>query len=102
MLLSSRTITSAYKFFRLQGYSVDASFAYARAEREAEERGYAFLWMDDEGADWYDESGYVPDEILGCVCKDEDGEVRASLWCIADPSLEYARVVEAELAMEVV
>jgi hypothetical protein len=39
-------------------------------------------------------------EIYYCVAKDANGKVVASLCAIIDPSREYRRVIEAELAME--
>lgn len=80
----------------------------ARAERDARSAGITFEW------------GYDPDgcigcdcgqsdckcstgedhEVLDCVARDRDGVIVASLGAICEPSREYRRVVEAELAQE--
>lgn len=75
--------------------------ALAEAEAEAKERGWTFEWEHDpEPYEKGDAEIEDPDEVLGCVLKDEDGKVLASLWGIGDPDHNYRRVVEAELAQE--
>jgi hypothetical protein len=80
----------------------------AKAERDARAYGYTFEWSDDwsignhkeaYGAD----SVYAerePDSCEQCICRDEKGNVIASLGCIDDANNEYRRVIEAELACE--
>ncbi len=68
----------------------------AQAEAWAEEQGITYEWMPDD-LPW-DGDGPAPDEMLGCVAT--HGDETASLWGIGDPSPEYRRVVEAELACE--
>lgn len=40
------------------------------------------------------------DDVTGCVLRDANGNVRASLWAIIGADSAYQRVVEAELALE--
>lgn len=81
----------------------------AAAERFAAEKSFVFEWN-------YDEEGCIgcdcgnPDcacssgashEVLYCLLRESDnGEVLQSLSGICEPSREYRRVVEAELALE--
>lgn len=68
--------------------------------------GYQFEWVDDwEIGNHYHFFGecYVdgePTTCEGCICRGEDGEVLASLWCIDEADDEYRKVVESELAAE--
>lgn len=107
----SKSLRSAFRFFHEHsGYSVPPGRAVcaldlARAEALASEEGWRVEWHDDaEGArDWYCECGCQPSEVLGCVLTfthDDGSEAHFSLWGIGDPSPEYRRVVEAELASE--
>lgn len=108
---------SAYDFFRQAaggavGHSSETAVHLARAEEEAQERGWEMRLDPSVGADvsWMDEDqlrgledGRI--EIWDAVMFDESGEVVASLGEIVvdgtavggDP---YLRVVEAELALE--
>lgn len=108
---------SAYDFFKSQGggavgHAAETATHLARAEEEAEERGWEVDWRPSEDADisWMDErqlqdleNGRI--EIWDAVMLDEDGEVISSLGEITldgtavggDP---YTRVVAAELALE--
>lgn len=103
----------AIRFFRKHGgYSkgpgestsqakTRSATAMARAEAEANSRGWRVEWEGDpESYDPGDETDYEPKEVLGAVLRDGDGKVLASLWGIADPTRQYRRVVEAELAAE--
>lgn len=101
----------------------------ARAERWANDNGCTYTWEPDDPADLMDheywcndarreKAGYWPDgqphryglhsrlahthDVEGCVMRDASGIVLASLWGIIDASPQYRRVVEAELAAEVV
>lgn len=81
--------------------------ALADAERAARKQGFYWVWL----RDWEECSGCdcgecpcatkEPHETLGCILKNEFGEILASLWSICEPSREYRRVIEAELALEV-
>lgn len=79
----------------------------AHAEEWAKEVGVIFLWEEDPDADrsWMGENGHVDDgrEFFGCVA--ELGDRNTSLWGIDFDNDDlwrapYRRVVEAELAME--
>lgn len=111
----------AYLFFlKHAGYSYDPKVEtpkagrsrcareLAKAERDAKALGYTFHWDDDwyigNHRDYYGEdSAYAdhePKTCESCVCRNEAGEVVASLSCIDDATREYRRVMEAELALE--
>src|SRR5262245_58257864 len=97
-------------FFRNAGYSynpknetrIQGRWRCARdlaaAEQHAARMGWTATWEWD-AMEW-DGEGPAPHEVLGCVLKNADGEILASLWGIGDPSRDYRRVVEAELAAE--
>lgn len=77
------------------------SKSLARAEAEANARGWRVEWQQDpEPYEMGDAEIEMPSEVLGAVLRDGDGNVLASLWAIGDPSRSYRRVVEAELASE--
>ena len=80
----------------------------AKAERDARALGYTFEWA-------YDVGGCIgcdcdspecacstgePHECLVCLMRDSNGKVVQSLGSVCEPSREYRRVVEAELALE--
>jgi hypothetical protein len=105
-------MSQAEKFFYKQYKSRETAQSLARAEAEAERRGWTYDWSFDEDPDisWMTdkqrkevETGKV--EILQVLLRDERGKVLESLGGIVlqgrrntkDP---YARVVEAELAAE--
>jgi hypothetical protein len=111
----------AYLFFlRNAGYSYnpktqtkragrsETARKLAKAERDARALGYTFEWeYDSEGCtgcscDSPDCacSTSEPHETLGCIVMDADGHACGSLWGICEPSHEYRRVIEAELALE--
>lgn len=80
----------------------------ATAEEHAAEQEWCFSWeWDDAGCSGCDcksddcacASG-AEHETLGCVLRDLEGNVLASLWGICSPTPQYSRVVEAELAAE--
>ncbi len=99
-------LIEAYRFFREHGgswvgYSAVTAMRQARAELAAHERGWSFDWQwDDEPYELGDGESEPPNEVLGCVLRDEYGRVLGSLWGIGDPSPAYVRVVQAELASE--
>ena len=80
----------------------------AKAERDARALGYTFDWQNDsdgcigcdcDSPDCKCSSG-EPHECLVCLMRDSDGKVVQSLGSVCEPSREYRRVVEAELALE--
>lgn len=97
---------NAYQFFREHaggwvGHNAEHAAHLARAEATAERLGWAYDWeWDDEP--WDGDCGCQPSEVLGCILRDAySGEQLASLWGIGDPSNTDRRVIEAELAAEV-
>lgn len=97
-------LKKAYDFFKEQagyrvGHRAEDALALARAEATASALGWSVDWVDDDEP-YESDDDYVPREVLGAVLKDMEGETLESLWGIADPDRKYARVVEAELALE--
>jgi len=111
---------TAYHFFLSHaGYSYDpktetklqgrirCAQALAAAEKQAKAADCTFEWQVDADCDSSDFSDEVPPwSLWGCIARDADGQIFASLWGIdfgrdgmpvGDP---YSRVVEAELATE--
>jgi hypothetical protein len=77
------------------------AFRLAAAECALENRGARVEWEHDEAPyDPGDNVGYEPKEVLCAVLRDSSGKVLESLCGIDDPTRAYARVVEAELALE--
>ena len=77
--------------------------ALARAEQYALDHDWKVEWEFD--SDEYQlgrAETEMPNEVLCAVLKTPDGEVLGSLGGIGDPTREYARVVEAELALEAI
>lgn len=119
----SRVIKQAVQFFyTYAGYSYDpktqtpeqgrmqTARALAKAERDAASQGIRFGWEPDvEGCIGCDcglpeckcASG-EPHEVLVCLAYNTEGKVIASLGAICEPTREYRRVVEAELALEAI
>lgn len=116
----SRALLASWRFFRAQGGGIVGENALgalqlARAEVEAAARGLVFVWEED-GDDYdydYDFSDHdhwcrkdcgIDHEVLICAVFTADDTRRrhclASLGWIVDPSREYRRVIEAELALE--
>lgn len=107
-------------FYREAGYSwnpqtqtrrqgrAETARKLAKAERDARALGYTFEWEYDQdgciGCDCGNEScdcfTGTEHECLCCVARDANGNVVASLGSVCNPSREYRRVVEAELASE--
>ena len=112
-------------FFKHAGYSYDpktetplrgrwrCARKLAEAEREAHARDWSFEWEwddDDVGRQGRYTSGECVQcgdqdctrehEVLGCILRTSVDRHAASLWSIVDPSPDYRRVVEAELASE--
>jgi hypothetical protein len=86
-------------FFRKHGSARNAE-DLARAEQVASENDWTFTWdFDPEPYELGDDEQH-PNEVLTVILKDNQGNVLASLGGIADPSREYRRVVEADLAAE--
>lgn len=110
-------LRNAWRFFyTYAGYTLGrraiGAWKLALAERHAASAGITFEW-DGDYANYHDTLGdhayWCRDEckgvkhaheVLSCVARDEAGKVVAALGGIIDPSRAYARVVEAELAIE--
>jgi hypothetical protein len=83
--------------------------ALALAEATAEAKGITFRWEDDWEIGSHKEffgpdsayDDHEPDTCEQCDAIDASGEVLASLGCVDDAGKDYRRVVEAELAAEV-
>lgn len=114
---------SAYFFFlKHSGYSVGpdetrqqgrarCAKQLAEAERRADDGGMTFAWEPDDvpfecACDDPTCESHEPHQAYGCVARDACGTVVGSLWGISfGPGVEpdgqtYARVVQAELALE--
>lgn len=104
---------AAVKFFEeWAGYAVGpgetaaqarrrGAYRLAQAEAEMHSRGWRVEWEhSQEPYEMGDAETEMPREVLDAVLLDENGRVMASLSQIADPSRQYGRVVEAELALE--
>lgn len=110
-------VRQAWRFFHTHaGYIVGeralCAWRLALAERHAEAYGVTFEWDGDYG----DYHGALGDhaywcaeerqgikhahEVLSCVARDARRNVIASIGGVIDPSREYARVIQAELAVE--
>jgi hypothetical protein len=82
---------------------------FAKAERDAASKGIRFEWEFDPdgcigcdcGSDDCECSTGNDHETLECLAFDKAGKLVASLGSVCKPSREYRRVVEAELALEV-
>lgn len=102
-----KQLRNAYSFFRQQaggivGENAKTALALAKAEREAEERGWSYGWPDDP-EEWDCDCGSSdckPNEVLCCLLYDAQGEVLESLGSIGDPDRDYSRLIEAELAWQ--
>ncbi len=73
--------------------------ALADAELLSERFGCTYDW-EFNPEPWDGDTGYTPTEVLDCVMRTDGGIVLASLSGIADPDAKYARVIQAELALE--
>ncbi len=98
-------MVEAYRFFRehaggVVGRSGATALEMARNHRAALARGWSFDWQWDNEP--WDADCPAPEYILGCVLRDENGDVLASLWSIGVNDMQdpYLKVVEAELAIE--
>lgn len=107
----------AWRFFRSQavgsvGENALSALHLVRAEAYASDAGWTFTWDDDHDpvgalgdhaywcADYRARRKCGGHEVLCCVLRDREGTPLASLGAIIDPSAEYSRVIEAELALE--
>lgn len=113
---------NAYTFFlKHAGYSYDpvretpiqgrrrCARALAQAEKHAREQDWQYAWIFDEDgcigcdcgqADCACSTGAAHESLI-CVLRDDIGRIRATLGSVCNPTREYRRVVEAELALEV-
>lgn len=106
--MTSPSLLRAYRFFvENAGYIVGqralCALQLARAEHHANECDWQAEWVGDDCPDlsWMTDAERAQEhEVLGCILRDADGNVLASLWGITDPDSSYMRVVEAELALE--
>ncbi len=105
------TLRKAFQFFlKYAPYSTPPGRAacaleLARAERRAWNEGITFEW----DWDWDFDPANLPaedldparqHEIFCCRAVSPSGETLAALCGVVDPTSEYRRVVEAELALE--
>jgi hypothetical protein len=73
----------------------------AEAEAFAEAHRWKVEWKEDpEEYQMGDAETEHPKEVLVAVLKDRNGRVLGSLGGIGDPTKNYGRVIEAELALE--
>lgn len=106
------SLVSAYRFMVVNagycvGFRAQGALQLARAEQWAQSSDdLRYRWVEDLNADlsWCDPSSVT--EVLGCILERKcptcgQWECVASLWGICDPDRSYGRVVEAELALEV-
>lgn len=115
MATPTRRSSAVRFFFKHAGWSYDhktetsiggrwrCARLLAAAEKEAQARGWTYIWVDDSASRETlscDCGCEPPDEMLGCVLRTAHDKHAASLWGIGDPTPEYRRVVEAELAAE--
>lgn len=105
----SPALRAAFRFFLDNaGYATPPGRAqcaldYARAERDASSLGLHAEWVNDpQGMQDAYHDGRTPETVLGCVIYNAQRQHLASLWQIEDPSWDYRRVVEAELAEEAI
>lgn len=106
--MTNSSLLKAYRFFfesagYIVGHRAECALSLARAEECARDYEWQAEWVWDDDADlsWMtDDERQQPHEVLGCVLKDDVGNVLASLWGITDPDRAYMRVIEAELADE--
>jgi hypothetical protein len=97
----------AYRFFRkhaggIVGRSAQTAMLLARAEHEAQERGWE-VCLQPEDESYRDVYGDDPPEGAEFVCVallDEDGEWLGSLGFVDANDDDYIRVTGAELALE--
>lgn len=111
-------LVMSYRFFKRNagycvGFRAQGALSLAKAERWARSTGAVrFRWVDDINADWSwlaDAMGREPDDRdyqEGCILERQCPEcgswtVEASLWGICNADSDYRRVIEAELALEV-
>jgi hypothetical protein len=106
--MSKPSLLRAYRFFfanagYIVGQRAQCALGLARAEQHTRDNDWYAEWIDDDCPDlsWMsEEEQQQPHEVLGCVLKDINGNVLASLWGITDPDSDNMRVVAAELAAE--
>ncbi len=106
--MTTPSLLRTFRFFTshagyVVGHRAECALSLARAEQYARDNDWHAEWVDDDCPDlsWMtEEELQQPHEVLGCVLKDDAGNVLASLWGITDPDNSYMRVVAAELAAE--
>ncbi len=82
---------------RAEQYGKDHDWTVAwEYEPDGGDSSFVQNWSEEEQAEW----NASEHECLYACLRDADGVMRASLGGIFDPSQEYRRAVEAELALE--
>jgi hypothetical protein len=112
--LRKEALRRAYHFFRKHagfraGFKAADALMLAKAEEIAVSNDWGFAWDCDSqgcigctcGSDKCPCFTGEPHEVLVCRVMTADGDTLASLGSICNPSSNYSRVVEAELALEV-
>ncbi len=80
---------------------IESARELARAEEWAQSEGIRFIWEHDEiGYHSAQVDGEPFETCEGCSLV-LDGDIKTSLWCILDATPVCKRLVEAELAQEV-
>jgi hypothetical protein len=106
--MTKPSLLRAYRFFvanagYIVGQRAQCALGLARAEQYALDNDWCVEWVDDDCPDssWMsEEEQQQHHEVFGCILKDINGNVLASLWGITDPDCDYMRVVAASLAAE--
>jgi len=106
--MNSQLIRAWRFFLKHTGYCTPpgraaCALALAHAEQWAHESHLRFTWEPDFDPDlsWMSKVERAKEHVCeGCICRDTEGNVLASLWGIVDADDEYRRVVEGELASE--
>lgn len=107
--MPAKELIRRYRQFRGKtgsvGRDAQVSASLARAVVHATTKGWEWSWEDDpegwpKGGVCSCECGAEIKRCEGCVLRDAEGNVLASLWSIWDADADYRRVVEAELAWE--
>lgn len=104
-------LLSSYRWFRGRtgcvGRDAQAALDLARAELTARDAGCSWEWVHDSHgwADlvmdgWHAGSPTEVQTCEGCILRDADGAVLASLWAIWDADDDYRRQVQADLALQ--
>lgn len=105
-MLSNR-MKERVRFFATNGWVVTppgrigTALNYARAEEWLESRESMRVRWDDDPEPWDGDGRYVPETLECCLVETEDEKFFASLCSIDNADANYRRVIEAELASEI-